>query len=205
MLKTPSGAPPRTKSPKKAAELTAEYSAGFQTTAFPASSAGTMYQDGTATEVAGGDHRRHPDRLAEGEQLLVRHLAWHGLAVEPPALTEEASQVSMTSRTSPSASAYGLPISAVTSLASASALSSTSRPMCAMARPRTGAGTAAQASWAFRAASAAPTKTGASANETSPTTSDSSAGLVLGWVCTPATGLPPTTDVTIRVLGVDTG
>ena len=40
-------------------------------------------------EVAGGDHRRHPDRLAEGEQLLVRHLARHRLAVEPPALAGE--------------------------------------------------------------------------------------------------------------------
>ena len=68
------------------------------------------------------------------------------------------SQVSTISRTSPSASAYGLPISAVTSRASASALSSISRPMCAIARPRTGAGTAAQLGCAFLADSAAPTK-----------------------------------------------
>jgi hypothetical protein len=40
-------------------------------------------------EVAGGDDRRHPDRLAEGEQLLVRHLARHRLAVEPSALAGE--------------------------------------------------------------------------------------------------------------------
>ena len=50
----------------------------------------------------------------------------------------------MISCTSPSASGYGLPISRVTSRASASLLSSTSRPMCAIARPRTGAGTSAQ-------------------------------------------------------------
>ena len=49
-LKTPSGRPPpRTNSSWKAALTTAEYSAGFQTTVLPASSAGTMYQDGTAT------------------------------------------------------------------------------------------------------------------------------------------------------------
>ena len=53
------------------------------------------------------------------------------------------SKVSMISRTSPSASAYGLPISAVTSFASASALSSIRRPMWAIARPRIGAGIAA--------------------------------------------------------------
>ena len=40
-------------------------------------------------EVAGGDDRRDADRHAEGEQLLVGHLARHGLAVEPPALAEE--------------------------------------------------------------------------------------------------------------------
>ena len=68
----------------------AEYSAGFQTTVLPASRAGTMYQDGTATgKLPGGDHRDRAHRLAEGEQLLVRHLAGHGLAVEPPALAEE--------------------------------------------------------------------------------------------------------------------
>ena len=50
MLKTPSGSPPpRTNSSWKAADTTALYSAGFQTIVLPASSAGTMYQDGTAT------------------------------------------------------------------------------------------------------------------------------------------------------------
>ena len=52
-------------------------------------------------------------------------------------------QVSMTSCTSPSDSAYGLPISRVISRASASLFDSTRRPICCTARPRTGAGTAA--------------------------------------------------------------
>ena len=47
----------------------------------------------------------------------------------------------MISWTSPSDSAYGLPISRVTSAASASLLASTSRPTCAITRPRAGAGT----------------------------------------------------------------
>jgi|SRR5580658_10341561 hypothetical protein len=40
-------------------------------------------------EVAGGDDRRYPDRVAEREQLLVRHLARNGLAIEPTTLAEE--------------------------------------------------------------------------------------------------------------------
>ena len=40
-------------------------------------------------EVAGGDDRRHPDRVAEGEQLLVGQLAGHGLAVQPAPLGDE--------------------------------------------------------------------------------------------------------------------
>ena len=40
-------------------------------------------------EVAGGDDAHHPDRVAEREQLLVRHLARHGLAVEPAPFAEE--------------------------------------------------------------------------------------------------------------------
>ncbi len=40
-------------------------------------------------EVPGGDHHHDADRLPEGEQLLVRHLRRHGLAVEAPALPEE--------------------------------------------------------------------------------------------------------------------
>ncbi len=40
-------------------------------------------------EVGGGDHGRHPERPAEGEELLVGHLAGHGLPVQAPALAEE--------------------------------------------------------------------------------------------------------------------
>ena len=40
-------------------------------------------------EVAGGDDAHHADRVAEREQLLVRHLARHRLAVEPAPLAQE--------------------------------------------------------------------------------------------------------------------
>ena len=40
-------------------------------------------------EVAGGDDRRHADRRAEREELLVGHLARHGLPVQAAALGEE--------------------------------------------------------------------------------------------------------------------
>src|SRR6187200_3122085 len=84
----------------------------------------------------------------------------------------------MTSWTSPRASAYGLPISRVTTRASASLLSSTSRPACWIARPRTGAGTAAHAGCAARAASHAATNVDASPSATPATTSSVRAGFV---------------------------
>ena len=40
-------------------------------------------------EVAGGHHGHHADRVAEGEQLLVRHLTGYRLAVQAAALAEE--------------------------------------------------------------------------------------------------------------------
>ncbi len=40
-------------------------------------------------EVAGGDDRRHADRHPEREELLVRHLRRHGLAVQATAFAEE--------------------------------------------------------------------------------------------------------------------
>jgi hypothetical protein len=46
---TPSGSPPRWNSSVNAAAMAGVYSAGFQTTVLPHSSAGTRYQDGTAT------------------------------------------------------------------------------------------------------------------------------------------------------------
>ena len=47
-LSTPAGTPPAVKICVIADAIAAEYSAGFQTTALPHSSAGTRYQDGTA-------------------------------------------------------------------------------------------------------------------------------------------------------------
>ncbi len=49
MLNTPSGKPACRNSWASAAEVAGAYSAGFQTAAFPHRSAGTRYQDGTAT------------------------------------------------------------------------------------------------------------------------------------------------------------
>ncbi len=49
VFSTPSGSPPRTNSSVNAAAMAGVYSAGFHTTALPQSSAGTRYQDGTAT------------------------------------------------------------------------------------------------------------------------------------------------------------
>ncbi len=87
------------------------------------------------------------------------------------------SQVSEISCTSPSDSAIGLPISRVTSAARASLFSSTSRPIWAMARPRTGAGVEAQPGWAARAARAPSTSPSAPAGSYSMTTSSRLAGL----------------------------
>ncbi len=106
----------------------------------------------------------------------------------------------MISWTSPRASGYGFPISRVTSRASASLLSSTARPMFAIARPRTGAGTSAHARWASAAARAAVTSSGPSPSATSATTSSRRAGLVERNVPPgpPATGRPAMTEVTVR-------
>ena len=89
------------------------------------------------------------------------------------------SQVSTISCTSPRASAIGLPTSRVTSWASASKFASTSRPILAMTCPRTGAGVAPQAGCAAFAARKASTSCSGVASDTSATTSDRGAGLVL--------------------------
>ncbi len=49
MLNTPAGKPACRNSCANASAVAGVYSAGFQTTALPQSSAGTRYQDGTAT------------------------------------------------------------------------------------------------------------------------------------------------------------
>ena len=78
------------RAPRSPAPIAGVYSAGFQTTALPHSSAGTRYQRRHRDrEVARGDDRRDADRDAEREELLVGHLARHRLAVEAPALAEE--------------------------------------------------------------------------------------------------------------------
>ena len=72
--------------------------------------------------------------------------------------------------------------------------------MCAMARPRTGAGTSAQAGCAARAAAAAAAKVAASASATSATTSLVRAGLVdvIRPAGAPGTAAPPMTEVSER-------
>ena len=91
MLNTPSGSPPpRTNSSWNAAErdrgvlgrLPDDRVAGQQRGHDVPGRHGDR-------EVAGGDDRDGADRLAEGEQLLVRHLARHGLPVQPATLAEE--------------------------------------------------------------------------------------------------------------------
>ncbi len=89
-LRTPSGRPPAMKSWASASPSAGAYSAGFQTTALPhRMRRHEVPGRNRDREVAGRDDRRHADRVAEGEELLVRHLARDGLAVEPAPLADE--------------------------------------------------------------------------------------------------------------------
>ena len=89
-LRTPSGRPPAMNSRASASPSAGEYSAGFQTTALPHRIAGHEVPRGHRhREVAGRDDRGDANRVAEGEELLVGHLARNGLPVEAPALGEE--------------------------------------------------------------------------------------------------------------------
>src|SRR5690349_23987454 len=74
--------------------------------------------------------------------------------------------------------------------------------MWAIERPRTGAGTSAQAGWACRAALAAATNVLASPSETSATTSLVRAGLVdaIRAPVAPATGVPAMIEVMLRLI-----
>src|SRR5690349_9309948 len=74
--------------------------------------------------------------------------------------------------------------------------------MCAIARPRTGAGTSAQADCACRAACAAATNVAASPSETSATISLVRAGLVdlIRTPVAPSTGVPAMIEVTLRLI-----
>ena len=109
--------------------------------------------------------------------------------------------VSTTSWTSPRDSRIGLPISRVISCESASKFSSTSRPSCWIARPRTGAGTLAHAGWAAFARRHASRKVAASASFASTTVSSRWAGFAIVTVPlgAPSTGLPSRREVTARV------
>ena len=76
------------------------------------SSAGTMYQDGTATgKLPAVITATVPTGLRNVNSCLSGISLRHGLAVQPPALAEEEVAGVDDLRTSPSASAYGLPIS----------------------------------------------------------------------------------------------
>ena len=169
------------------------HSAGFHTTALPHSSAGTRYQDGTATgklpaviTAATPTGWRKVNSCLSGISLGT---VWPYSRRPSPA---KKSQVSTISVTSPLASASGLPISVVTSRARASAFSSTSRPRCLTTRPRTGAGVAAHPAWAARAARQASTKVAGSASSTSATTSVVWAGSTDRCRRPPSARRPPT-------------
>ena len=200
-MNTPGGSPPpRQNSSWNAAAAAAEYSAGFHTTALPHSSAGTMYQDGTATgKLPAVITPTTPTGLRNVKSCLSGISLGTVCPYSRRPSPRKKSQVSMISWTSPSASGYGLPISRETRRASSSLLASTSRPMCAIARPRIGAGTAAHARCACLAARAAVTRSGASPSATSATTSSRCAGLVEENrpAGAPCTGLPPITAETV--------
>ena len=182
------------------------YSAGFHTTALPHRSAGTRYQDGTATGklpavtmAATPTGLRNVNSCLSGISLGT---VWPYSRRPSP---RKKLQVSTTSCTSPRDSAIGLPISRVMRRASASRLDSTSRPSCWIARPRTGAGTAAQPGWASRAVRHASSKVPASPRFASATRSSSRAGFAITVIVPPgepSTGLPPTSEDTVRVAEV---
>ena len=203
MLKTPSGNPACRISWANASAVAGVYSAGFHTTAFPHSSAGTMYQDGTATgkfpavmitETPTGARNVNSCLSASSEGTVCPY------SRRPS--DRKKLQVSMTSCTSPSDSANGLPISRVRSVARARLLSSTRRPSCWIALPRTGAGTRAHASCARRAVTQASTNVAESASDASATTSSRCAGFgtVSRPLEAPEAPRPPISDDTVLVI-----
>src|SRR6266545_4960182 len=203
MLKTPSGNPAWRISWANASAVAGVYSAGFHTTAFPHSSAGTMYQDGTATgkfpavmitETPTGARNVNSCLSGSSDGTVCPYS-------RRPSERKKA-HVSTTSCTSPSDSVNGLPISRVSSVARARLFSSTRRPSCWTARPRTGAGTCAHASCARRAVRQASTNVGASARDASATTSSRCAGFgtVIWPPGAPSTPLPPISDDTVLVM-----
>src|SRR5712691_3046226 len=204
-LNAPSGSPPCRKSCAKASPMAGVYSAGFHTTAFPHSRAGTRYQDGTAT---GKFPAVTMAATPTGSRNVNSCLSGISLGTVCPyscrPWARKKLQVSMTSWTSPSDSTKGLPISRVISRASGSLFSSTRRPICWIARPRTGAGVAAHEGWATRAARHASTKVPASPSCASATTSSRRAGLVerIRPPGAPSSGRPPMIERTVRLMAV---
>src|SRR5437763_723803 len=177
--RTPSGRPARWNIPASASPQAAAYSAGFHTTVLPVSNAGTRYQEGTATgKLPAVTTATTPTGLRKVNSCLSGISLGTVSPYSRRPSPRKKSHVSMISRTSPSASAYGLPTSAVTSRARASAFASTIRPAWPIARPRTGAGTSAQPGCAARAFRQAVTKAVASPSSTSATTSFRRAGFV---------------------------
>src|SRR5215217_2277881 len=199
-LKTPPGTPPAWNSRARASPVAGAYSAGFHTTALPHRIAGTRYHDGTATG-------KLPAVMIAATPTGVRKvkscLSGISLGTVCPyrrrPSERKKSQVSMISCTSPSDSGYGLPISRVTSRASASLLSSTMRPICLTTLPRTGAGTAAHSRCAARAARQASTNTPASPSCTSQMTSSRFAGLRDSTRSPSARSSPPMIDAMVLV------
>ena len=193
MFSTPSGRPAAWISSNSAMAEAAAYSAGFQTTVLPVTSAGMTYQDGTAT---GKFPAVTTATVPTGTRNVNSCLSGISLGTVWPysrrPSPRKKSQVSMISWTSPSASGYGLPSSRVTSRARASLLASTIRPIAATVRPRTGAGMSAHSGCACFAAAQAPAKVPASARVTSATTSVSRDGLGESTVpaAGPSAGLP---------------
>src|SRR4051794_12074353 len=176
---TPPGTPPAWNSLASASPSAAEYSAGLKTTALPHRIAGTRYQAGTATgKLPAVMIAATPTGTRKVNSCLSGISDGTVCPYSRRPSPRKKSHVSTISWTSPSASGYGLPISRVTSEASDSLLASTSRPTCAITRPRAGAGTAAHAFCAARAARAASTKTDASPSDTEATTSEVTAGFV---------------------------
>src|SRR5215208_1868716 len=175
---TPSGTPPCRNSCASASPSAGAYSAGFHTTALPHRRAGTRYHAGTATgKLPAVITATTPTGVRKVNSCLSGISDGTVCPYSRRPSDRKKSQVSTTSWTSPSDSVYGLPISRVTSRASASLFRSTRRPTFLITPPRTGAGTRSHCLCAARAARQAAAKPAASESSISATTSSRCAGL----------------------------
>ena len=150
-------------------------------------------------EVARGDDRGDADRVAEREQLLVRQLARHGLAVEPPPLAEE--EVAGVDHLLHLAQRLGVGLADLAREQARQRLLVVLHqpPDAPIAFPRTGAGVAAQPGWAARAARQASANAPASASTASQTTSSRFAGLRDSTRVPPSRSRPPMIEATLLV------